>query len=153
MKWRNNFKFQLGKTSGLQLRIGSWVGIVTVLICAGANTLGRLLGTPDALWVKIVGWVSLAIFSGDIAESLLKLSTRKMWETVMLFSLTVGGTLVIASIVLYIKGEEIWLRMGVMGVLIALILGGLGFVMWRRALRRLNSLILERKLKRKKRNV
>lgn len=151
MKWLDRFNSLTKKNSQAKLRLGSWVGVVAILVGAGALGLGERLGTPDALWIKIAEWGAVAVFAGDIARSLLKLSPRKRWETILICSLSIGGGLLVGSVVLCIEGEAEWSKVLVMGLLILLIFGGLGFVMWRHELRRLNSLILERKLQRKKR--
>ncbi|MBE6195951.1 MAG: hypothetical protein E7137_02515 [Rikenellaceae bacterium] len=148
------FKIQLGKTSWGHLRLGSWVSVTAILVAFVTSHIADVMGTRDALWVEIIKWVALGIFTGDIFYSLCKRSPRKRWEAVMTIGLTLGCALLLGALAIYLKSgyEPFIAQLITVGGFILLIMGVGGFILWRVELRRLNTRILERTLKRKKRN-
>lgn len=147
------FKLRLGKTSWGHLRLGSWVGVVAVLVGCAVNMLGKWIGTPDALWVDLVGWIAISVFASDIFYSLCKLTPRKRWEAVMMLGLAIGGGLLVATLLIWLKGgyQPILTQFLVVGGFILLVMGGGGWWLWRRARQRLNGELLDRKMKKKRR--
>jgi hypothetical protein len=125
--------------------MGSQLSLVAVLVALGVRYLGRMVGSPDAWWVELIGWVALVIFAVDILCALLSLTPRKRWWRVMNFGLIVGATLSIVGLMLHLKGEDPAVELLIAGVALMLLLGGGGCWMWCRALRRLNSQLLDRK--------
>lgn len=147
------FKIQLGKTSWGHLRLGSWVGVTAILTVIILSHIADVLGVRDALWVEIIKWAALGIFTGDIFYSLCKRSPRKRWEAVMTIGLTLACALLLGALAIYLKSgyEPFIAQLITVGGFILLVMGIGGFILWRVELRRLNTQILERKLKRKKR--
>lgn len=148
------FKFQLGKTGWGHLRLGSWVGVTAIIIGFVMTHIADVMGTPDALWVDIITWAALGIFTADIFHSLCKRSPRKRWEAVMVIGLTLAGALLLGALAIYLKSgyEPFIAQLITVGGFILVIMGAGGFILWRVELRRLNTRILERTLKRKKRS-
>lgn len=144
---------QIGKYSWGHLRLGSYISAIAILVALGVSRLAEWLGTPDDWWVEVVEWLALAIFAGDILRSLARLSPRKRWERVMLFSLIFGGVLLLCAVWLYWKGQPLGNGMTWIALAILLIGGVGGWWMWRRSLQALSSRILDRKLKRKSRKL
>ena len=146
------FKIQLGKTSWGHLRLGSWVSVTAILVAFVTSHIADVMGTRDALWVEIIKWAALGIFTGDIFYSLCKRSPRKRWEAVMTIGLTLGCALLLGALAIYLKSgyEPFIAQLITLGGFILLIMGVGGFILWRVELRRLNTRILERTLKRKK---
>lgn len=145
------FRLRLGKTSWGHLRLGSWVGVAAILVGCAVNMLGKWIGTPDALWVDLVGWIALSVFASDIFYSLCKLTPRKCWEAVMMLGLAIGGGLLVATLLLWLKGgyKPILAQFLVVGGFILLVMGVGGWWLWRRARQTLGSKILERELQQK----
>lgn len=132
--------------------MGSYVSIVAIAIALGAGRLAEWLGTPDAPWVAVVEWVGIAIFVGDIFRSLMRLTPRKRWERVMYFGLAIGGGLLFGTAVIWYDSRVFRGDILTVGLFTVVVAGLGGWLMWRRELQRLQSRILERALKRKKRN-
>lgn len=148
------FKIQFGKTSWGHLRLGSWVSVTAIFVAFVTSLIADVMDMRDALWVEIIKWAALGIFTGDIFYSLSKRSPRKRWEAVMKIGLTLGCALLLGALAIYLESgyEPFIAQLITVGGFILLIMGVGGFILWRVELRRLNTRILERTLKRKKRS-
>ena len=136
---------RFGKSSWGHFRMGSQLSLVAVLVALGVRYLGRMVGSPDAWWVELIGWVALVIFAVDILCALLSLTPRKRWWRVMTFGLILGATLSLSGLIFHLKGEGSVRGLLIAGGVLMLLFGGGGWLMWRRELRRLNSQLLNRK--------
>ncbi len=147
-------RIRIGKNSWGHFRMGSYVSLVAIVAAFGVQKVAAWIGCSDAWWVGVVEWAALAIFAGDIFRSLMLLTPRKRWERVMIFGLAAGGGLLLSSLILWLKGrQEIVGSLLLVGLFTLLVSGCGGWWLWQRERRKLNSLILERKLKRKKRSL
>lgn len=144
---------RVGKYSKGQVRLGSPLTGVAILIVTIVKLIAEERGLEGALWVDIMLWGGFALLVGDLGYSLLKLSPRKRWHSVMTIGLVFGSVLTILSLVAYYVDHEHAqaVQMGVVGLFCLLLPGLGGGLLYRRSLSRLQSLILERKFNRKRR--
>ncbi len=144
---------RVGKYAKGQVRLGSPLSAVAILIITIVQLIAEERGLEGALWVSIMLWGGFALLVGDLCYSLLKLSPRKRWHSIMVMGLVVGSILTILSLVAYYVDHEYRqaMQMGAVGLFCLLLPGLCGWLLYRRSLRRLQSLILERKYNRKRR--
>lgn len=144
---------RVGKYSKRQVRLGSPLSAVAIAIITIVKLIAEEQGLEGALWVEIMLWGGFALLAGDLCYSLLKLSPRKRWHSVMVMGLVLGSVLTILSLVAYYVDHEYRqsMQMGTIGLFCLLLPGLGGWLLYRRSLRRLQSLILERKYNRKRR--
>lgn len=145
-------KIRIGKNSWGHFRMGSYISMIAIFAALGVGKVAEWLGTPDAGWVGVVEWVALTIFTGDIFRALMHLSPRKRWERVMMLGVIVGLALLLGALAIYRSKGYVGIvpQMILVGGFSLVVMGLGGFICWRMELKKLNSHILARQLKRKR---
>lgn len=146
-------RIRVGKNSWGHLGMGSYSSMVVILLAFAVDRTADWMGYGDAWWVQLFGWFALLLLLIDVGSALLHLTPRRRWERVMGIGLATGAGLLIAAAILYFfkgKEAELCLWLAVVGVGIAAVMGGGGYLLLRGTLKELNGKLLDRKFKRKR---
>ncbi len=142
--------FRLGRRN--YLRLGSLASVLGIILVLLSTLLGEWLGTPDAWWVKAMDWLGIAVILEDLIYCLSRLTARKRWESITLLGIFGGIGSVICALILYLEQDPIWKSTLILGG-IPLVVGLVGWPIWRRELRKLDSTILDRRQKQRRKNI
>uniref|UniRef100_UPI0040568D19 hypothetical protein n=1 Tax=Alistipes sp. TaxID=1872444 RepID=UPI0040568D19 len=146
-------RIRIGRNSWGHLGMGSYSSMVAILLAFAVDRIANWMGYGDAWWIQLFGWVAILLLLIDVGIALLSLTPRRRWERVMGIGLATGAGLLIAAAILYFfkgKGGELPLWLAAVGVGIAAVMGGGGYLLLRRTLKELNGKLLDRKFKRKR---
>lgn len=144
-------KIKIGKNSWGAFRMNSNVSMIAILIACAVNYTAELFGMGNEWWVWLIILTAFAILIIDGIRALIALTPRKRWERVMYMGFAIGAGLLICTI--FIEFDEttsmkFWFT--TVGIASILAPGIGGYILWRRAVKELNSKLLERRLKDKK---
>ncbi len=139
--------FRIGRRN--YLRLGTLTSIFGIGLVVASSLIGEWLGAPDAWWLKTMDWLGIAVILEDCVYCLSRLTSRKRWESVTLLGIFGGIGSAICTLILYLEDDPVWKAALILGAA-TLLVGLIGWPMWRRELKKLDSNILERKKRKNK---